>query len=388
MPALAIIQTGFRMVHAYRFGVEEEYFLASASTRNTQKRPPRAFLAACEAAFPDAVKPEMLQSQIEVATPPCDSIADARAALASYRAGLAGIARRHDLLVFAAGTHPIALWSAQNQTDDMRYDRLMRDLQMLGSRNLVCGLHVHVEPAAVERRVELMNRVMPFVPLLLALSTSSPFWQARRTGLLGYRLSAYRELPRTGVPQAFDDTADYDRFISVMTRAGAIRDASFCWWVVRPSLRHPTLELRVADSCTRLDDALSIAALFRCLVRRLERDPDLHATTSGATRAITVENIWRAQRYGVHGALIDEKRGEARSVSDVIDDVADLLDDDARALGCRDALSHARSLARTGASADAQLAIYHEARGRCPDRRTALADVVDWLAATTEGQTH
>ena len=251
----------------YRFGIEEEYFLAAALTRGTPRRT-QPFHDAVHARVP-SVERELLTAQVEVATSPTDSPAAARAQLTDLRAGLAETGREHGLLVLASGTQPLARWDRQRQTRKPRYDRLMQQMQMLGRRNVVCGMHVHVEVPRPAERVDLMNRMLPYMPLLLALSASSPFWQGRDTGIAAYRLSVWGEMPRTGLPDLFDDAADYDRYVAAMTRSGAIADASFLWWTLRPSIHYPTLELRVADSCTRLDDTLAIAALYRCLVRLL-----------------------------------------------------------------------------------------------------------------------
>jgi glutamate---cysteine ligase / carboxylate-amine ligase len=230
-----------------------------------------------------------------------------------------------------------------------------------------------------------MNRLQPYLPLLLALSTSSPFWQAQRTGLLGYRLAAYRELPRTGLPDLFESAADYQRYIDTLVAARAIQDSSYVWWVIRPSRKHPTLELRVADSCTRVDDAIAIAALYRCLVRRLAIARGLNAGRTGASRAITDENCWRAQRYGIHGSFVDETTRTAKPVGEVLEEVLDLVDDDARALGCEREVDLARRIIARGTSADQQLTLYTEGRGRGLSNRDALTAVVDWLTAETVG---
>ena len=286
----------------------------------------------------------------------------------------------------AAGTHPLAAWTRQRATAQARYGKLMHDLQMLGSRNMVCGLHVHVEVPDISARVDLMNRALPFMPLILALSTSSPFWQAQRTGLLGYRLAAYREMPRTGLPELFESAADYDRYIETLVAARAIEDSSYVWWVIRPSRKHPTLELRVADSCTRLDDTLALAALYRCLVRRLARDQNLNAGLTGASRAIVGENCWRAQRYGIHGSFVDEASRSAKPVAQVLDETLALVMDDAAALGCVPEVEATRAILARGTSADRQLALHTEALGRGLPNREALASVVDWLSAETVGQ--
>ena len=367
----------------YTFGIEEEYFLSDARTLGAVRNVPQRFITAAREAFPGEVQREMLQSQIEVATPVCHEMSEARRTLSVLRSGLSDIAAEHDLLLLAAGTHPTAVWTRQRATNAVRYDRVMRDLQMLGSRNQLCGLHVHVSPADPEQRVDIMVRIMPYLPLLLALSTSSPFWQTHRTGLMGYRLAAYSELPRTGLPESFADAADYQNYIDLMVETGAIADSSFVWWAIRPSRQHPTLELRIADSCTRLEDTLAIAALFRCLVRYLERQPKINAGSGAASRAITSENIWRAQRYGLHGGLICERRRAMISIADIMEELIEALGDDANVLGCEEELRHCRVIISGGTSADMQLAIYEDAANRLSNRGQALQSVVSWLSRET-----
>ena len=368
---------------AYRFGIEEEYFLADASTRGTpRRRALEAFHAAAGARLPRAER-ELLQSQVEASTPPSADFGEARGVLGNLRAGLAGIAREHRLLVFAAGTHPIARWSRQSHTEKDRYEDLTRELRLVGRRTVVCGMHVHVEVPRPEARVDLMNRLIPFIPLLLALSAASPFWQGRATGLAGYRLSVFGEMPRTGLPDLFSGPEDYERFVRVMTGAGAIPDASYLWWAVRPSVKYPTLELRVADSCTNLDHTLAVAALWRCLVRLVDRRPDLHKGLTGASRAIAAENLWRAQRDGTRAALIDEASAAAAPVAEHLDRTLALVAEDADALGCAAEAGAARAIVASGTSADRQVAAFEEARGRGLARCDALGAVVDWLAAET-----
>lgn len=370
------------MEHACRFGIEEEYFLSEAGSRGIARKVPKPFFAEAKRRFPDEVQQEMLQSQIEIATPICTDMAQARQVLSRLRIGLAGLALEHDLLLLACGTHPSAVWTRQRVTDAARYDRLMRDLQMIGSRNQFCGLHVHVEVPDEDARIGLMRRITPYLPLLLALSTSSPFWQGRRTGLMGYRLAAYAELPRTGLPEFFDDAADYRRYLSTMVASGAIKDASFLWWAIRPSQNHPTIELRIADSCTRIEDTLAIAGLFRCLVRFLLRHPDVNTGLTGASRALAMENLWRAQRYGIHGGLISETAQGMRPLADLLEEVLAELEEDIGALGCEQEIATCRAIAAGGTSADLQLAIFEEARQRGGDA-AGLSAVVDWIASET-----
>ena len=374
------------MTDLFRFGIEEEYFLSDASSRGIVRKMPPGFVEAVQERFPDEVQREMLQSQIEIATPVCNSLAEARRWLGRLRAGVADLAEQHGMLLLACGTHPSAAWSRQRVTEAARYDRLMRDLQMIGSRNQFCGMHVHVEVPDEDMRIGLMGRIMPFLPLLLALSTSSPFWQGHRTGLMGYRLAAYNELPRTGLPELFADPDDYRRYVDTLVAAGAIRDASFIWWSVRASAKHPTLELRVADSCSRMEDSLAIAALYRCIVHHLVRLPSLHADLTAASRGIVAESLWRAQRYGIHGGLICMDRLGLCSVREMLDEQIERLMPDADALGCVDELLDCRRIVAEGTSADVQLAVYEEARARAGNQ-AGLAAVIDWIAETTRFDT-
>lgn len=363
----------------FRFGIEEEYFLADVPTRGTPRNT-QPFHDAVGARVP-TVERELLAAQVEVATSSTDSPAIARAQLTELRAGLAEVGREHGLLVLASGTQPLARWDRQRQTKKPRYDHLMQQMQMLGQRNVVCGMHVHVEVPRPAERVDLMNRMLPYIPLLLALSASSPFWQGRDTGIAAYRLSVWGEMPRTGLSDLFDDAADYDRYVAAMTRSGAITDASFLWWTLRPSIHYPTLELRVADSCTRLDDTLAIAALYRCLVRLLDRSPALNRGQTGAARAITAENLWRAQRDGIRAAFLDMEGATAPFVAELKAVLSQVVAD-AAALGCEAELAWLRTLAAEGTSSDRQLAVFAAAGG---DARQALSATVDWIAAATAG---
>ncbi len=365
----------------YRFGVEEELFLADVRTRGTPGRRAAAFHAAVSKRL-ERVEPELLQSQIEISSPPSASFAEAHAILSELRNDLADIGRQHGVLVFAAGTHPVARWSRQRSTQAERYQRIMQEVGMLGRRNVVCGMHVHVEVPRPERRIDLMNRLLPFLPLLLALSTSSPFWQGYPTGLRSYRYSVFGELPRTGIPDQFTDAADYSRYVRIMVQAGAIKDASFLWWAIRPSLRYPTLELRVADSCTKLNDTIAIAALYRCLVRMIDRRPDLNANMTGASRAIVAENLWRAQADGVQAELVDEQRERAIPFREHLDEVLALVGDDAAALACTPELNMTRRIAVEGSGADWQSRVYDTAAEHS-SQREALSRVVDRLAEET-----
>jgi carboxylate-amine ligase len=369
--------------HSYSIGVEEEYFIFIARTRRAIARSDGRFIAAASRQLGAHVVPEMLQSQLEVMTPPCDRLREIRDHLARYRRTLAELARSRGLGIAAVGTFPLAFWREQEQTPKARYDAIMHDLQMVGMRNMLCGMHVHVAVPDPDRRVELMQRLVPFLPLLLALSTSSPFWQGFRTGLYGYRLAAYDELPRTGLPEALRNEAEYQEYIGALKTAGIVPDASHIWWAIRPSLKHPTLELRVTDSCTRLDDAVAIAALYRCLVRAIVRDALRHAELDRIGRAITVENKWRAQRYGMEATFVEPFRREPINAGNWLEEIVSWLDPDIVAFSCAAEIEHLRAIVTRGTSATAQLAVYRASRAAGGSRPAALRDVVDWAARET-----
>lgn len=370
------------MAHEYRFGIEEELFLADGRTRSAPRESVSDFHKAARSRL-DGVERELLESQAEICSKPSTSFAETHEALAKLRTGLCAIGREHGLKVFAAGTHPTAVWTDQRETAKVRYRKMIETLQMVGRRSIVSGLHIHVEVPEPGQRIALINRLMPFLPVLLALSTSSPFYERHRTGLAGYRLRAYAELPRTGLPELFADDADFERYVRVMTRAGAIEDATFLWWHIRPSVRYPTLELRVADSCTRLKDTLAIAALYRCLVRLCVRRPELNAGPTGASRGFVMENLWRVQREGIHAALIDEAADEAVPLRRLVERLLDLVAEDAAALGCAAQVAHALTIVECGSSADGQIRAYEAALAAGGSERKALSRVIDWLARET-----
>ncbi len=373
------------MIGNYAFGIEEEFFLSSAETRRPLPRLPKRLHADLTAALHGSLRREMLQSQIETATPPLYDMREAADVLRGQRRRLAAAADDHGLKAIAAGTHPLARWDSQRASPKRRHQELMNSLQMLGSRNILCGLHVHVSVPDAADRVDLMRRMIPFLPLFLALSTSSPFWQGRRTGLMGYRLAAYDELPRTGLPELFRDQTEYGRYVDGLVLSGAIPDESYIWWAVRPSSKYPTLELRIADSCTSPDHAVAIAALYRCLVRHLVEDPALNRDIGAVERAVALENKWIAQRHGIRGAFIDAASHSVRPVPELIEDLLAMLDGDAEALGCLPELRSVRAILREGTSACRQVAREDEALARGLSPAEALIEVVDWLALATAG---
>ncbi len=367
----------------YTIGIEEEFFVYDAKTRRALRRADSKFLAAIKKKLGERVSTEMLQSQIEVMTAPCETMNEARVQLTELRRGLGEAAKDRKLGIAAMGTFPLAFWTEQQATRKERYGALMDDLQMIGARNMLCGMHVHVAIPDPDVRIDLMMRLTPYLPLLLALSTSSPFWQGQLTGLSGYRLAAYDEMPRTGLPELFRTNADYDDYVSALVGARIIPDASYIWWAIRPSLKHPTLELRVADSCTRIEDALAIAALFRCLVRALDRNRGINAGFDRVGRAITAENKWHAQRSGIAANFIDPFSRVPIDIRQWLDQVLALCDADIDALACRGEIGHLAEIIGGGTSADRQIGIFNAARTTGRRRLTAIHDVIDWAGAAT-----
>ena len=372
----------------YAFGMEEEYFLFDAKTRHAVRRVDKKFLLLAQKRLGDRVMTEMLQSQLEVATPPCETFDEARVHLAHYRRALGEMAAQHSLGIAAMGTFPLAYWPEQTVTPKSRYGAIIDDLQMIGYRNMLCGMHVHVAVPDVETRINLIMRLTPYLPLLLALTTSSPFWQGNLTGLVGYRLAAYDELPRTGLPELFRTNDDYREFVAALKWAKVIPDESYIWWAIRPSLKNPTIELRVADCCTRLDDALAVAALFRCLVRALDRDRALNAGFDRVGRAITQENKWHAQRYGIRATFIEPFSRSPLTLVQWLDQVIDFIAEDIDAFDCANEIRHLHSIATDGTSADRQIEIFSKALVAGRRRLTALKQVIDWVAAETQAPDH
>ena len=283
---------------SFTFGIEEEYLLIDLGTRDLAIDPRPEMMEECHSALGNSVGPEFLRSQIEVATGVCHDPGDARTQLADLRGTVERVVGRFDCALIAASTHPFGRWQDQKHTAAARYSQIAEDLRLVAQRLLTCGMHVHVAIEDPELRIDLMNQAVYFLPHLLALSTSSPFWDGADSGLMSYRLSVLDELPRSGLPDPFQSAGEYDRTVASLVSAGLIEDASKLWWDVRPSARFPTLEMRVTDVCTRLEDALCLAALFRCLCRLLYRLRRNNQSWRIHSRLLVNENRWRAQRYG------------------------------------------------------------------------------------------
>jgi carboxylate-amine ligase len=370
---------------AFTFGIEEEYLLVDRETRDVAVDPPSALFDACEAALGKQVSREFLKCQIEVGTRVCRTAAEAREQLQTMRATIADEAARHGLAPIAASTHPFTRWSAQQPTDRARYQAIAKDLAGLRSRLVICGMHVHCGISDKEMRIDLMNQIRYFLPHILMLSTSSPFHEGRDTGLKCYRLAAYHEIPRTGMPGRFSGWDEYTQTIDVLVKAGVIEDASKIWWDVRPSARFDTLEMRITDVATRADDAVAIAMLYVCLLRMLTRLRRSNQSWRQYPVFLLAENRWRAMRYGVKGSLFDFGRGELVPFRYLLEELLALIRDDAEAIGCVAEIEHLRSIVGNGTSADRQVATYEAALAAGHTQQVALESVVDMLITETRG---
>jgi carboxylate-amine ligase len=368
---------------SFTIGIEEEYLLVDSATMDLVNDPPKTIMEECQRLARWQVTPELLRSQIEVGTKVCKTIAEAREDLARLRGIVVNVAGKEGLSPIAASTHPFGRWLEQLHTPVERYRDLTEELQAAARRLLVCGMHVHVGMEDDELRIDLMNQMRYFVPHLLAMSTSSPFWEGVDTGLKSYRLTIFDALPRTGLPKRFESYAEYARHLDILVGAGLMEDGTKIWWDLRPSARYPTLETRIFDVCTSLDDAIALAALTMCLLRMLYRLRVKNQRWRIYNAMLLYENRWRAMRYGTDEGLLDLAKGELVPFADLLEEILAITAVDAEALGCQAEVAHVREIIRRGTSAHRQVAVYEQAKKRGADEKAALREVVAFLIAET-----
>ncbi len=360
-------------------GVEEEYLLVDKDTRALAVDPPEDLMQECEKRLGLQVSTELLRSQIEIGTNVCQNIAEVRDELVRLRGNIKEVANKYGLEPIASSTHPFSLWQDQKHTRKERYDRLTIEMQGAARRLLICGMHVHVGIDDDELRIDLMNQMSYFLPHLLALSCSSPFWEGRDTGLKSYRLTVFDALPRTGLPERFASYAEYERHVRVLIDAGLIDDTTKIWWDLRPSAKFPTLETRIMDVCTRLDDTVSLAALLVCIFRMLYRLRLNNQRWRIYTPMLIRENRWRAMRYSFDEGLIDLAKGVVVPFEELLDEMLSLVAEDAEALGCVDEINDLRHIMQRGTSAHRQLKKYELEIAGGASHEEALQAVVDKL---------
>ena len=367
----------------FTIGVEEEYLLVDRETRGLVVDPPQSLIGECEELCGNQVTTELLRSQIEVGTRVCNNVQEARADLARLRSAIIEVADRHGLAPIASSTHPFSRWVDQKHTKKDRYVSLTAEMQATARRLVICGMHVHVGIEDDALRIDLMNQLSYFLPHLLALSCSSPFWEGRDTGLKSYRLTIFDALPRTGLPERFQSYAEYLRHINILVNAGVMEDSTKVWWDLRPSGRFPTLETRIMDVCTRLDDAIALAALLVCIMRMLYRLRLSNQRWRNYTSMLIRENRWRAMRYSFDEGLIDFARGKVVPFEELLDEILNLISEDAAALGCEAEVGSVRDILSRGTSAHRQLKTHElaAAAGETPEK--CLMAVVDTLIEDT-----
>ncbi len=368
---------------AFTLGVEEEYLLVDRTSRDLVSDPPAELMQECSRLLAEHVSPELMRAQIEVGTPVCHSLAEVRDNLKRLRGTIAEVSSRFGCAPIAVSTHPFARWLEQKQTEKQRYLELTAEMQAAARRLLICGMHVHVGVEDEELRIDLMNQMSYFLPHLLAMSCSSPFWGGEDTGLKSYRLTVFDALPRTGLPEQFASYAEYERHIRVLTNAGLIEDASMIWWDLRPSASFPTVETRIMDVVTNLEHALSLVALTVCLMRMLYRARIRNQRWRVYAGMLINENRWRAMRYSFDEGLIDLARGEVVPFPDLLAEILEFVEEDADHLGCQDEVMGLGSILEAGTSAHNQVGQYQKAIAQGASSEQALQVVVDWLIEQT-----
>jgi carboxylate-amine ligase len=367
----------------FTVGIEEEYLLVDLATRDVNENPPAKLLQVCTERGGGHINPEFLRSQLEISTRVCHSIAEARADLARLRSIIVEAARAYGLAPIAASTHPFARAQRQMPTEKEQFFAMAREMQAAARRLMVCGMHVHVGIDDDDLRVDLMNQLVYFVPHLVALSCSSPFWEGERTGLMSFRLNIFSSLPRTGLPDRYSSYNELRRQLDMLIRNGVIENTTKMWWDIRPNPRYPTVEMRVMDCCTSIDDSVCLAALVVCLARMLYRLRRCNQSWRWYKNVLINENRWRAMRYSFDEQLLDLARGELAPFSEMMDGVLDLVHQDAVELGCLKEVEHVRTIISRGTSAHHQIRTYDDARAAGASEREALMAVVDYLIRET-----
>ena len=367
----------------FSIGIEEEYLLVDKTSRSLAINPPKSLLKECKELLGNQVTNELLLSQIEIGTKVCNNIQEAREDLSRLRKNIVEVTARYGLAPIACSTHPFSRWSEQEQTPKDRYELLTREMQAVARRMLICGMHVHVGINDDELRIDLMSQLAYFLPHLLSLSCSSPFWNGEDTGLKSYRLTIFDNLPRTGIPTEFQSFSDYKRHIEILTNAGVMEDSTKIWWDIRPSAKYPTLETRIMDVCTRIDDAISLAALVVSTLRALYRLRMKNQRWREYSSMLIRENRWRARRYSFDEGLIDFGKGSIVPFEELLDEFIEISIEDAKILGCDKEVMDTKNILKRGTSAHRQLRTYELSIAAGKNKDEALNDVVDMLINET-----
>ena len=358
----------------FTLGIEEEFQIVDPVTGELRSRVSE-ILEDSKTLLGEQVKPEMIQSMIEVGTGICKDIQAARADITNLRSTLATLARKKGLEIVAAGTHPFSHWHDQKIFDNDRYNLIVEENQIIARSLLTFGLHVHVGIADPDRGIQIMNAVRYMLPHMLALSTSSPFWVGKQTGLKSYRSEVFTRMPRTGIPDHFESANSFQNYVSLLVGTGCIDDGKKIYWDVRPHPFFPTLEFRICDIPTRVDDTIAIAALFQALVAKVNRLLDQNLTFRLHHKMLIEENKWRAVRYGLDGKMIDFGKEKEVPIRDLIRELLAFVDEVVDDLGSREEIEHIYTILERGTSADEQLRVWRDTGD--------VKAVVDHLIETT-----
>ncbi|MEN3369323.1 MAG: glutamate---cysteine ligase / carboxylate-amine ligase [Verrucomicrobiota bacterium] len=360
--------------HVYTLGIEEEFAIVDPATRELRSHI-QEILEGGKVMLKEQIKPEMHQSVVELGTEICQSVIDAREHVTGLRSKLVELAGRGGLKVASAGTHPFSHWHDQLITEGERYQEIVKDMQLLARANLIFGLHVHVGIPDRETAIQIMNQVRYFLPHLYALSVNSPFWVGRNTGLKGYRLKVFERFPRTGIPDAFESLSEYEDYCKLLVKTGCVDNAKKIWWDIRLHPFFDTLELRVCDAQSRVDDTLALAALIQAIVAKLYKMLRQNTTFRVYRRRLLDENRWRASRYGIDGKLIDFGREAEVETKSLINELLQFVSTEVDELGSKREMAHIERILREGTGADRQLAVWEETQD--------MKKVVDHVVAET-----
>ena len=360
--------------HTFTLGIEEEFAIIDPETRELRSHI-QEILEGGKVTLKEQIKPEMHQSVVELGTEICQSTVDARAHVIELRSKLAHLAGRSGLKIASVGTHPFSHWHDQLITEGERYQQIVKDMQLLARANLIFGLHVHVGIPERETAIHVMNQARYFLPHIYALSVNSPFWIGRNTGLKGYRLKVFERFPRTGIPDAFESLSEYEDYCKILVKTGCVDNAKKIWWDIRLHPFFDTLEVRVCDAQTRVDDTLAIAALIQAIIARLYKLLSQNITFRLYRRRLLDENRWRASRYGIDGKLIDFGREAEVETRSLLNELLEFVSSEVDELGTKREMAHIERIMREGTGADRQLAVF--------ERTNDLKAVVDQIVEET-----
>src|SRR5437870_6463629 len=360
--------------HVFTLGIEEEFQIIDPETRELRSHI-QQILADGKMILKEHVKAEMHQSVVELGTEICTDTASARQQVIQLRSELAEIAGHEGLKIASAGTHPFSHWMDQLITADERYETIVKDMQQIARVNLIFGLHVHVGIPDREEAIDIMNQARYFLPHIYALSVNSPFWLGQNTGLKAYRQMIFERFPRTGIPDAFESLSEYEDYLALLVTTNCIDNAKKIWWDIRLHPFFNTIEFRICDAQSRVDDTIALASLMQAIVAKLEKLRRQNVTFRMYPRRLIDENRWPASRYGLDGKLIDFGRKCEVDERELLDEMLEFIATEVDELGTHAELAHIEKILREGTGADRQLAVW--------ERTQDMKAVVDQIIAET-----